>query len=78
MSDRLPDRSDHGPPRYYRWNDATNQWVETTKDDPRRIVYQSELPEMIAQKSMGLFGWLLAAAGVAIVGDIVLTHLKKK
>ncbi len=63
MTDKLPDRTK--PPRYYRLDKVTNQYIETTEDDPERIVYQDELPEMMIKKEakvLGVVGALILGA----------------
>ncbi len=38
------------PQKYWKWDEATSKWVETTKDDPARAVYKDEVDAANAKR----------------------------
>jgi len=50
--------------KYIRWDEATSQPVETTEDDPKRIMFKDEIDRAIMERVflstfLGLAGGLL-------------------
>ncbi len=59
------------PHKYYRWDEGTSRFIETTADDPQRIVYQSELPGLVAHQAARSLGLMILLVG----GTLLVRHL---